>query len=169
MPAQASWLARVPEIAAALRGTETPPFLDRPAFERLFRIRRRQAIRLMSHSGGYQVGKTYLVPREQLLAYLDTLLADGSVAEARQCKQRIGAAIEEIASRNEARQTRIRTDADKLLRRSPELPAAVELVAPGKVQISYRDAEDLLARIVELAAAASSDFPGFRKLYEGEP
>jgi hypothetical protein len=40
-------------------------------------------------------------------------------------------------------------------------------VAPGKLQISYRGAEDLLACLVELAAAATNDFPAFRELYEG--
>jgi len=45
MPAQTSWYLRVPEIAAQLRAPAAPPFLDRPAIESLFRLRRRQAIR----------------------------------------------------------------------------------------------------------------------------
>jgi hypothetical protein len=36
------------------------------------------------------------------------------------------------------------------------------------LQISYHGAEDLLAHLVELAAAATNDFPAFRKLYEGQ-
>ena len=48
-----------------------------------------------------------------------------------------------------------------------DLPSAIELVGPGMLQISYRGAEDLLAKIVELAAAATNDFPAFRSLYEG--
>jgi len=66
-----------------------------------------------------------------------------------------------------AQRTQIRTDPALLGRRPADLPAAIELVAPGKIQISYHGATDLLAQIAELAAAATHDFPRFRQIFEG--
>ena len=40
-------------------------------------------------------------------------------------------------------------------------------MGPGKIQISYHGATDLLAQIAELAAAATNDFPRFRQIFEG--
>ena len=73
MPAQPSWHLRVPEIRAALASPASPPFLDRPAIEKLFGLRRRQAIRILTACGGYQVGKTFLISRDALLSYLEDI------------------------------------------------------------------------------------------------
>ena len=50
-----------PRNHSTLQAPDVPPFLDRPAIERLFGLRRRQSITLMHRLGGYQVGKTFLV------------------------------------------------------------------------------------------------------------
>ena len=166
MPAQPSWHLRVPQIRAALSSPVSPPFFDRPAIEKLFGLRRRQAIRILTACGGYQVGKTFLVNREALLAYVAEVEKAGAVDRARQRKQRISAALNEVANLTAAQRTQIRTDPDLLRRRPADLPAAIELVAPGKIQIRYHGATDLLAQIAELAAAATNDFPRFRKIFE---
>ena len=160
MPAQPSWHLRVPDILAALRGPAAPPFLDRSAIETLFHLRRRQAIRMMHFCGGYQVGKTFLVDREGLIDLVERVDHTGGVELARQRKQRISAALNEVANHAVARSTQIRTDPALLSRRPADLPAASERVAPGKIQISYHGATDLLA-------AATHDFPRFRKIFEG--
>jgi hypothetical protein len=166
MPAQPSWHLRVPEIRAILGGPSSPPFLDRPAIEQLFGLRRRQAIRILTACGGYQVGKTFLVNREVLLAYLEEVAAAGAVDRIRQRKLRISAALNEGANHAAAQRTQIRTDANLLRRLPADLPPAIELVGPGKLQISFQGATDLLAQIAELAAAATNDFPRFRKIVE---
>jgi len=167
MPAQPSWHLRIPEIRAALSSPASPPFLDRPAIEHLFGLRRRQAIRILTACGGYQVGKTFLVGRETLLSYMEEIARSGSVERIRTRKLRVSAALNEVANHVAAQRTRIRTDPGVLRRRPADLPAAIELVAPGKIQITYEGATDLLARIAEIAAAAANDFPRFRDLFEG--
>ena len=52
--------------------------------------------------------------------------------------------------------------------RKPQLPAAIERVAPGKLQITYSGAEDLLARVAELAATATRNFARFQEIVEGK-
>jgi hypothetical protein len=167
MPKLPLWYLRVPAILAELRTPGAPPFLDRPAVEKLFRVSRRQAIRLLGVARGYQVGKTFLVERDALIGYLEGLENSGAAPQARARKRSVAAALEEVANYAAAQRVQVPARADVLRRRAANLPAAIELVAPGRLQISYRSAEDLLAQIVELAAAATNDFPSFRNLYEG--
>lgn len=167
MPKLPRWYLRVPEMLTQLRTPATPPFLDRPAIEKLFRVSRRQAIRLLGAAPGYQVGKTFLIEREVLIAYLDARESSGAAPQARARRQRVALALNEVANHAAAQRVQIRTSPDVFRRRPAELPAAIELVAPGKLQISYHGAEDLLANLVELAASATNDFRSFRELYEG--
>jgi hypothetical protein len=167
MPKLPAWYLRIPEILRQLRVPGAPPFLDRPAVETLFRVSRRQAIRLLGTAQGYQVGKTFLVERESLIRFLETIENSGAAGTARARKRSVATALNEVASAAAAQRVQVRTNPDVLRRRPADLPAAIELVAPGKLQISYHGAEDLLAQIVELATAAANDFPAFRQIYEG--
>jgi hypothetical protein len=167
MPQLPLWYRRLPEIRAQLRTPGAPPFLDRAAVEKLFRVSRRQAIRLLGAAGGYQAGKTFLVERHVLLDFLDGCEKSGAAPTARARQQRVAAALHEVANHAAAQRVQVPAPPDVFRRRPADLPAGIELVAPGKLQISYRGAEDLLACLVELAAAATNDFPAFRELYEG--
>jgi hypothetical protein len=167
MPKVPGWYATVPAILKQLRGPGVPPFLDRPAIETLFSVRRRQAIRVLAAASGYQIGKTFIVDRQSLIDFLEQIEKTGAAPEARARKQRIATALNEVANHAAAQQVQVRTAPDVFRRRPDNLPSAIELVEPGKLQISYRGAEDLLAKIVELAAAATNDFPAFRDFYEG--
>ena len=166
MPKLPGWYLHVPAILQQLRSPAAPPFLDRQAIEALFSIRRRQAIRVLSAAGGYQAGRTFLVERPALIEFLEGLEGSGAAPEARTRKQRVAAVLNEVANFAAAQRVQIRTAPDVLRRQPVGLPASIERVAPGKLQISYRGAEDLLAKIVELAASATNDFPAFRSLYE---
>lgn len=166
MPQLPLWYSRVPAILGQLRSPGAPPFLDRSAVESLFHVSRRQAIRLLGAADGYQVGKTFLVERQALMAFLESVENSGAGPEARARKRSVVAALDEVRNHAAAQRIQVPATADVFRRRPADLPPAIELVAPGKLQISYSGAEDLLAQIVELAAAAANDFPGFRKLYE---
>ena len=165
MPKVPSWYSRIPEILSLLRDPGAPPLLDRSAVEQLFVVSRRQAIRILNASNGYQVGKTFIVERQALAKFLSAIERSGAGPGFRGRKQRVAAALNEVANYAEAQRVEIRPRPGALLQRPADLPAALELLGPGKLQISYADPEDLLARIVELAAAAANDFPAFRRLY----
>ena len=162
MPAQPSWHVRVPEILAALSVPESPPFLDRPAFERLFQVRRRQAIRLLAQCDGYQVGRTFLAGRENVITFLEAVKRSGAAGVAHGRRVRVGAAINEAANHLTAQRTRVSARRDL----GPALHPAIALTAPGKVQISFDNAADLLTHLVELATFAANDFPRFQKVFE---
>jgi hypothetical protein len=162
MPAQPSWYPRIPQMLACLRAPSTPPFLDRPAVERLFGVRRRQAIRLMGSCDGYQVGRTFLVDREAVIGLLSAVENSGAGEQERARKRRVMAALEEGAGQAAARQVRVPRPAAA----DTALPGGVSLVGPGRLELRYETAEDLLARVVELVTAATRDFPAFRATYE---
>jgi hypothetical protein len=146
-----------------LRAPSSPPFLDRPAFERLFGVRRRQAIRLMGSCEGYQVGKTFLVDREAVIGLLSTVESSGAGEQERVRKRRVMAALEESAGQAAAKLVRV--PRPRALD-AAALPAGISLAAPGRLEIHYTTAEELLARVVELVTAATQDFPAFREAYE---
>ena len=61
MPAKPEWLLRLPEIRAELEHLEVS-VVDRAMIERIFGLKRRRAIELLHQFGGYQAGRTFLVP-----------------------------------------------------------------------------------------------------------
>jgi hypothetical protein len=69
MPAQNQWLSRLPEIVAAVEAAAAP-VIDRTGIETLFGLRRRRAIELMHHLGGFQSGGAFLLDRSVLLQHL---------------------------------------------------------------------------------------------------
>jgi len=170
MPAQPLWHLRIPEILARLRAPGAPPFLDRPAIEQLFRVRRRQAVRLLNTADGYQIGKTFLVDRPALIGYLEDLERSGVSIQARARKQRVLTALNEASGHLAAQRVQIPTGPAGLGQRVADLPSAIQVVAPGRLQIAYSSAEELLGHIAALVAAATSDFPAFRSRFErGDP
>lgn len=165
MPKSPSWYVRLPEILAVLRRPDAPRILDRAAIEVLFDVRRRQAIRILGTANGYQVGKTFVIERAALLRFLEGLEQVGAPRQARARTLRVANALTEARNHVQAQQVEIRPAPEVLNSRTVQMPAAVELVAPGKLQISYDRVEDLLARIVELVSSAAADFAAFRRIY----
>jgi hypothetical protein len=84
MPAKPLWLLHIPEIVSQLEAFDVP-VVDRAIIERVFGLRRRQAIALLHRFGGYQAGRTFLVDRRLLIEHLRHL-ADGEEFQ-RECRR----------------------------------------------------------------------------------
>jgi hypothetical protein len=167
MPDQPTWIHRLPEILAWLDSDESPPFLHRGLMEAVFRLRRRQAIRLMEKAGGYQAGRTYLVDRRQLAQFLRERDA-ATVDQATRRKVRLEDQIAESRRQIEARRLRVRVDPGLEHSGSPAsaLPAGIESVALDRIQIRFFGAEDLLSKVASLAAFAVNEPTRFRRTFE---
>ena len=72
MPAKPRWHADLNNIRTSIAALPSP-FLDRPAIEKLFGVKRRQANNLMRGLGGYRIGRAAVVGREDLLLKLDQM------------------------------------------------------------------------------------------------
>ncbi len=153
MPDQPIWLDRVADILVELEAPASPPFLDRPAVELLFGLRRRQAIELMHHMAGYQVGRTFLVERAAVCRFLNQPAVRQATARAAVRKRRV---LEYLAAARRdwpARKLRIPVDPAP---QSPGLPAGVEL-RPGQLTIRFDQPVELLQKLFALSRALAND------------
>jgi hypothetical protein len=111
----------------------------------------------MEVAGGYQVGRTYLVDRSALAAYLSGLVSGESVNRARRRKERILASL---------REPRVAVTVTAAAGATASGLAGVERRGVGRVEIVYSDATDLLGKLVQIATAAEEDFSRFREMFE---
>ena len=79
-------MLHLPRIIEELRLLQVP-VLDRAAIEKLFGLKRRQAIQLLHRFGGYQAGRTFLVDRQELVEQLEAI-RDGETFRYEQRRRR---------------------------------------------------------------------------------
>ncbi len=156
MPDQPTWLERVPDILAQLNAAIAPPFLDRPAVELLFGLRRRQAIELMHHMAGYQVGKTFLVDRGSVIAFLTRPAISGAAGHAVERKRRVLECLADARRDWAARKIRIPPEQEE---RRSGLPEGVVL-RPGELNIRFDQPLDLLQKLFALSQMLAEDYDG---------
>ncbi|MBM3725407.1 MAG: hypothetical protein FJW40_08290 [Acidobacteria bacterium] len=158
MSAKAQWLLQLPEILRQLEALPSP-VLDRAAIERLFGVGRRRAIQLMGLFGGYQIGRTFVLERSKVLAALRSRVEDQEFRQERRRKARVAEALDELY--------RVQAAKAVVLPVQPGLKVGPGVVLePGRLEIRFDTAEELLARLFELAQAVSRDFERFREVVE---
>lgn len=141
------------------------PFLDRGAVERLFDVRKRQAIRLMHRIGGYYVGKAFVVGQPAVVTWLQRVAANPQTYWAEAARERLEISIEEARGLRD-RHRKFIVSPDVRDRRLQGLPATVHL-KPGELKIEFFGAEDLFRQLYELGQAIGNDYSRFRALAEG--
>ena len=159
MPKPVDWTPLVPDALTALRQM-TAPVVDRTTLETLLKIQRRTAIRLLHQLGGQQLGKTLLIPREQLIRELEAYLPrDAAALPARSPSQ-----IRRL--HREAEHFRFPDVRGSERRTVDQLPAAVQL-GLGRLTIEVADLRDLCAQLWVLLETCKDDWEGVEKKLEG--
>jgi hypothetical protein len=156
MPAKPRWHADLNNIRTSITSLPSP-FLDRPAIEKLFGVKRRQANNLMRGLGGYRIGRAAVVGREDLLLKLDQMAGPRGYLAQVERKARVVETLDAV--RNQARPRRVSPPPPR--RAGSTLPAGARISAPGELTISFTSPEDLLGRVMGLAQSAAGDFSGF--------
>ena len=164
MPAKPTWFLRVPEILDQLRGMEGAPLLDRPCFERLFEVRRRRAHQLMARFGGFQIGRSYLVDRRQVIRMLERVSKGEAFAQESRRKARVVESLEVARRQLAGRRVEIASTPHVEI---VGLPAGVN-IEKGLLRVEFRTTEELLKRLFELSQAILADYESFRERIEGE-
>jgi hypothetical protein len=164
MPAKAAWLLKIPEIIQMLE-TFDVPVVDRAIIEHLFGLRRRQAIELLHRLGGYQTGRSFLVDRHVLIANLQRLAEGEDFERESRRRERLDGAIDRLRRYQTAARVSIPLPPDVFNHKLADLPVGVAL-DPGQLHIAFSGAVDLLAKLFELAQAASNDYDRFRAAAE---
>ena len=158
MPAKPAWILNVPNIIEQLRLLRTP-VVDRIICERLFGVRRRRAIELMQHFGGFRSGNTILLDREALISWLQQL-AHGSEYENERCRKRhLAEQFDELHRCRVQRCISLPVSAGVEQRTMDDLPSGITL-QPGQLIVTFSAAEELFAKLYELAKAALNNFDG---------
>ena len=164
MPRKPQWFQQLPQIVEELSALNLP-VIDRAILERLFGLSRRGTINLMARFGGYQLGKTYLIDRQELIRLLTEIQESEDYRFEQRRRQKLVAVLEKIRKHAAAAKLSIPIHSDVYSRRLADLPEGVSL-APGQLTIIFDSAEDVLGKLFELAQAISNDFEQFRKAVE---
>ena len=154
MPRKPEWLQNITSAIEELHRFPAP-VIDRATFEKLLRIQRRQAIRLMHRFGGYQAGRTFLVGRLELLQQLKAIQQGETHQVEMQRRQRLEAGLR-------PRKT-IPVAPEVWERKLTELPLGTRL-RPGILEIEFQNASQLLERLFELAQSIHNDYEQFEAL-----
>ena len=162
MPRRIEWLEQLPSALEELRQFPAP-VIDRAILERVLRIHRRVAIRLMHRFGGFQSGKTFLIDRLQLIEQLERVSRGEEVSFERDRRTRLVGQLTEARRLASGRHVQIDTANDVRDRVLADLPAGIHLKA-GELRIEFVGAEDLLRHLYELSQAIVNDYDHFRRV-----
>lgn len=159
MPAAPHWHKRIPAIRAALADSEAP-FLDRPAIEKLFRLKPRRAQSLMKTCGGMLIGRSAVVGRAEVLGYLDEV--ETSLPPSARERRR-GVLLELRQTANDGSHA---FEIAPPLPFTTVLPDGITLPSAGKLLIEFNSAADLLAKVFALTQTAQKDVRAFQTAVE---
>lgn len=159
MPVISQWLLKIPEIIGELQ-VLTAPVVDRSVIEKLFKVKRRQAIDLCHRFGGFQAGRTFLVERLQLIAALERMRRDHGFEYEQRRQERLRDVVQEARQLRAGAQVMLPVRPDALNRRMGDLPAGIH-IEPGRLMVDFDKPEELLAKLFELAKAAQNDYESF--------
>jgi hypothetical protein len=156
-----SWLPRVEAIRHTVSGS-TRSHYNRRDLEKLFEVQPRTAQGLLGLLPSYRMGQNLLVPREDLIAFLD-LLAQVEI------KDRSGI-LDKLQQKG--RPNRIRTSLKTLNRAEysnglDQLPPNIQL-SRGELRVKFETMEELAEAMMLIADELQNNFEVFTRRYEPE-
>ena len=163
MPDKPLWFHELPVILERFRSMRAP-VVGRAVIEAEFGLKRRQAIYLMNKVGGWEAGRTFLVERVKLIAWLEGLARGDDFAIEERRRLRLSESLAEARRTFSARQVRIETDS---LPGPAGLPGGVEL-RRGELRIEFSGVEDLLSKLFDLSKAIAGDYDDFCRRFVPE-
>jgi hypothetical protein len=164
MPAKPQWMLQIPMILEQLQALDVP-VVDRSVCERVFGVRRRQAVKLMHQFGGYRSGNAFLVDRAELIIQLGAIEAGSEVKRELRRKARLAEKIENLRRYRVAASVHIAV----LPVPADSLPDGIDF-GGGRITVEFGTVENLLSKLYALAQTAAGDFEGFRTAVEaGQP
>jgi hypothetical protein len=147
VPDNPSYIHKLGVILTEARAPKPIPFFRRRDVEALFGLKKRQAINLMHRIGAIRVSRELAVEKRDLIAWLEQMLADPSVAIEQRRHERVIDRIVELKAETAARAVKIVLPDPKA---SLGLPDGVSL-QPGLLSVAFENEQQLLERLFLLA------------------
>lgn len=153
MPAQLSFLERLPAILAEARAPKPIPFFRRRDIEVLFGLKRRRAIYLMHLIGAVRVSSEIAVEQKDLVKWLERVAEAPETSREAARRDRVIGEIVSLKAETRARSVRI------TLPDPPPVAGLPDGVAlePGRLTVSFASGEQLLERLFGLARVLAAD------------
>jgi hypothetical protein len=162
VPAKPAWLSRINDIILDLESLPRP-FIDRPTVEFLLRVRPRRAQQIIAPCITDRVGSSGLADRDAFISHLRRL-ADGDDGVYEQQRRRKVASL--LAQLHKERLERppllVEAPVRILAQELENLPDGVRL-EPGRITVSFDQAQQALEKLLALALAISNDFERFER------
>jgi hypothetical protein len=160
MPDNPTYIHKLAGILAEARSPKPIPFFRRRDIEALFGLKKRQAINLMHRIGAIRVSRELAVDKRDLIAWLEQMIEDPSVAIEQRRHERVIDRIVEFKAETAARAIKIVLPDPKP---SVELPEGVSL-QPGLLTISFESEQQLLERLFLLARVLATQLELLKSL-----
>ena len=163
MPPQLTWLHRLPDIVAQIKGLPSP-VIDRSVVEQIFQVQRRQAHKLMAEFGAHQLGsgrgRTLVLTRDELVAWLEALVHTEEFERTRLRKQKLATSLLESRERLKHRRVEVRVDPRQRSQGREAWPATLQL-SPGRLQIDFTTPNHLAEQLALVALALEDEWETF--------
>lgn len=163
MPPQLTWLHRLPDIIAQIKGLPSP-VIDRSVIEQIFQVQRRQAHKLMGEFGAHQLGsgrgRTFVLTRDELGAQLEALVHTEEFERTRLRKQKVATVLVESRERLKHRRVEIRVDPRQRSLGREAWPVTLQL-SPGRLEIDFTSPNHLAEQLALVALALEDEWETF--------
>ena len=163
MPPQLTWLHRLPDMVAQVRGLPSP-VIDRSVIEQIFQVQRRQAHKILAEFGAHQLGsgrgRTLVLTRDELAARLEALVHTEEFERTRLRKQKLATALLESRERLKHRRVEIPVDPRQRSLGREAWPATLQL-SPGRLEIDFTSPNHLAEQLALVALALEDEWETF--------
>jgi hypothetical protein len=162
VPAKPAWYS---QIDAVIRELESLPraFVDRATVEFLLGVGRRRAQQILAPCIRDRVGTNGLADRDAFIAHLRRLAEGDDGYYERRRRSKVAAALAQWhAERRERPQLLVEAPVRVLTQELENLPEGVRL-EPGRITVTFDQAQQALEKLLALAMAVGNDFDRFER------
>lgn len=162
MPPKPSWYSKINDVIRELEALPRP-FVDRATVEFLLGIGRRRAQQILAPCIVDRVGTNGLADRAAFIAHLRRLAEGDDGHYERRRRGKVAAILVQLQKeRLERPQLLVEAPVEVLTQELENLPDGVHL-EPGRITVTFEQAQQALEKLLALAMAISNDFDRFER------
>ena len=162
MPAKPSWYSKIDLVIREIEALPRP-YVDRATVEFLLGVGRRRAQQILAPCIMDRVGANGLADRDAFIAHLRRLAEGDDGYYEIQRQRKVSAILAQLhKERLERPQLLVEAPAEIVTQEFENLPEGVWL-EPGRITVTFDQAQQALEKLLALAMAISNDFDRFER------